>query len=630
MAGSFRFMLGFYPKTAAIESKHQTLLSEFNKIKEVEKSAEFSRYLQLDKLVHSSDFIERKKKLESLTYKGSEEHLKEEEYLNLKKLPDIKFYYKFKQSRELSSFQQTETSPELKEYYELKAFLETPEYKKVFEYMNDKKRFEKTHEFRQLQEFKAMSSNPSIKNYFKFIGLPQFSDFKSAAHSPELEQLKSLEKYMQSPEFEKAKSLPKKEFATSEAFKKLGEYQCLKNSPKIKNYHKLLKSSLYNDYKKLHDSEELKYFSDLKNTVESEAFKSNQKKIESLRFQDTPEFQKLQRFNSLAKSPVIREYFKIKESKQLANYKRIDGSKELSHYEELEKYINSDEFKKAKAYLLDPKKWEKTEDYTLFQEFEQLKKSETIVWYYKSKDLPKYNEFRTWNLVFEDNFDSGKLNTDKWINRYFWGEMLMGESYALPGEKHLFSENNIELNGSTVKLVTKKGKITGKEWNPMFGFFPKEFDYSSGLISTGKSYRQKYGRIEAKVRIPASAGVTHTFWLAGNAMLPQIDIFKFANNKLFFTTFWGTPTENNGINKDVASIAASTFTKDYFIFTLDWSPDKLVWKINNIEVKTQTVGVPEEPLYLVLSSGKFEEGQASLPAKLEIDWVRCYEKAEDN
>ncbi|NJK98160.1 MAG: family 16 glycosylhydrolase [Bacteroidales bacterium] len=190
----------------------------------------------------------------------------------------------------------------------------------------------------------------------------------------------------------------------------------------------------------------------------------------------------------------------------------------------------------------------------------------------------------------------------------------MGDSYALPGEKHFFTDKNVEMNGSAVKLVTKQTKVNGKEWNPMLGFYPKDFDYTSGLISSGKSYRQKYGRIEAKIKIPASQGIIHAFWLSGNSILPQIDIFKYSNNKLYFNVFWANNSGNNGPNKDMISVSASAFTKGYFIYSLEWTPSRLVWKINNIVLKEQSVGIPEESLYLAISSGKYDDAVASVPS----------------
>ena len=66
----------------------------------------------------------------------------------------------------------------------------------------------------------------------------------------------------------------------------------------------------------------------------------------------------------------------------------------------------------------------------------------------------------------------------------------------------------------------------------------------------------------------------------------------------------------------------SRYANDFFIFTLEWTSDKLVWKINDTEVFTQTSDVPQEPMYVLLAGGtdKPINGMTSM----EIDWVRVY------
>ncbi len=49
------------------------------------------------------------------------------------------------------------------------------------------------------------------------------------------------------------------------------------------------------------------------------------------------------------------------------------------------------EFKEKKAYLLDKKRFEKTEMFKSLQEFDKLKKNEDILWYFKVKDSNKFD-----------------------------------------------------------------------------------------------------------------------------------------------------------------------------------------------------------------------------------------------
>ena len=349
------------------------------------------------------------------------------------------------------------------------------------------------------------------------------------------------------------------------------------------------------------------------------------KQIDLLRFEDSEEFRKQQEFKQLAGKSDVKTYFKVKLSEALAQFKTLDEGDTITKYEALEKEVLSEEFKTRKAYLLDTKKWFKTEEFKQYTEYLELKKSAKVIWYYKLKDSNKFDSIDCWNLVFEDDFAAGSLDRAKWLTRYFWGEVLLHDTYALPGERHLFTDGkNVEFNGSSASIVTKIDKVQGKEWNPALGFYPREFGYTSGLLSSASSFRTKYGKIEAKIKLSASAGVLHAFWLAGEAMLPQIDVFKMAGSKLNLSSFWGNMAEEGGVKNDTSALSASKFTSGYFIYTLEWSPEKIEWKINNLVVKTQTNNVPAEPLYVVLSSGVFDES-AQTPARMDIDWIRCYQ-----
>lgn len=625
---SLKFLLGLYPKTEQIEKKRNELLKEFDDLNQYAKSDELQRYLTLDKFANSPEFAERRNYYKSLIYKNSEEEKKEQEYLRLKKTKEIKFYYKYKASPTLANYTSMHESKEITDFEKLKSFVESPEFKKVEEYMKDKKKWEKTEEFKKQQEFEALQKNQDFKDYFKFINTKGFDDFKKLYKSKEVEEYLALEKYVQSNEFQSLKASSKKEdFHKSEAYNKFLKFEELKKSPAFKHYFALANNSRFASFKKINESAELEYYKELETLTTSARFKDKKKEIESLRFEQTDEYKKLQEYKALASSAKIKEYYKTLASANLAEFKNLDGSKLISDYENLEKLILSDEFKNRKAYLLDSKKWEKTEEFKQLEEYEGLKKNPKIIWYLKTKDSTKFDELKSWKLAFEDDFTSGDLDRNKWLTRYFWGEVLLHDTYALPGEKHLLTDGkNLEMNGSSVKIVTKGEKVTGKEWNPMLGFYPKEFAYTSGLISSAGSFRTKYGKIEAKIKLADAQSVLHAFWLAGDAMVPQIDIFKCYKNKLALSTFWGNPTEPNGIKNDTSTVKASKFVGNYFIYSLEWSPEKLVWKINNLEVKTQTSNIPDQPLYIVLNSGVLDD-QASVPAKLEIDWVRCFQKA---
>ena len=215
------------------------------------------------------------------------------------------------------------------------------------------------------------------------------------------------------------------------------------------------------------------------------------------------------------------------------------------------------------------------------------------------------------------------------MTRYFWGEELLKDSYSMAFDKHFVTDGaNLKIDNSILRIETRQEKASGKAWNPMFGFIPQEFDYTSGLISTGKGFRNKYGKIQAKVNLNNPGDVTHAFWLVGNTILPQVDIFKTSGSKLHMSVHWGDITQKEGAHKKTSKAGGSKVMKDYYIFELDWTPNELVWKVNGLTLAKQSANVPDEPMYLVFSSGIYKDKISNgVPARMEVDWVRWMEKS---
>ena len=86
---SLRLLLGLIPSTSKIEQAEKALTDEFEKLQAFTKSELLSKYTGLHDLVNSSAFIQKKKDIESLQYKNSEEYNREKEFLQMQKSKDI-------------------------------------------------------------------------------------------------------------------------------------------------------------------------------------------------------------------------------------------------------------------------------------------------------------------------------------------------------------------------------------------------------------------------------------------------------------------------------------------------------------------------------------------------------------
>lgn len=629
MAG-IRALLGIFPKTGDYESKRNQLESEYKSLLTFKGSKELRRYHELEEYMQSEEFAKKKKEIIDLRFKQTEDYQKEKEFFALKKSADIKLYYKIKNSEELKTFQTFDKSSELKDYLKLEEFINSEEFDAVKREsgLSARQKFANSDLNKTLEQYENLKNDKRIKSYFQFINHKAYSNFESFKMSDKLGQFKQLEKEVNSSAFlDKITSMKKADFKVSAEKRKLDEYKVIKKSKEYKDYLKLSHSSLKQYYDDLHNSDELEVFTDLKSFIGSEDFKRQRREIETKSFKDTPEFNQLQKYQSLSKSDNIRFYYKFKNSKGYKNYLNLMNSDRITNFELMKDYIESDEFQRFKAYCLKaPKKrWTESKEYEILQEFETLKKTEKIVWYFKNIDSKKFSWYRQWEETFHEDFSSAKLDSKKWITKYYWGDKMLKDSYSLSHDKHFVTDGeNLNIDNGKMHIVTRKETVKGKSWHPTMGFITREFNYTSGLISTGKSFRQKYGTFEAKIKLHEAKSIQNAFWMVGKTMLPHIDIAK-AGKKLYVGNAWGNSRDLKTVQRFKNSLSRNRFAKDYFIYSLEWLPNRIVWKINGVVIASTNKGIPGESMYLVLSSGLHKDVGSLLPASFEIDWVRCYQ-----
>ena len=446
--------------------------------------------------------------------------------------------------------------------------------------------------------------------------ITEFEKIKTFSKSDLLARYNELDDEVNSAEFaRKRREIESLSYKNSVECDKEKEYQKLQKAKDIKLYYKTLSGNRLKKYLDLDGSDRIKEYESLEKFTKSEEFKEK-KKMKSSKFRQTEEYQKLQKYNKMKSDSNITDFYKFKASKELDNYKDLHDSHRLNRYNELKAYTASGEFKERKTYLLDKKRFKKSKMFKDLQEYDKLKKARDIIWYFKTKDLNKFDVLKSRELTFCDEFDGNKLDVSKWIPNYYWGEKLLHDRYSVESDLQAYTEKeNFEIRNSVLKIITRPQRTKGKVWINDKGFVIREFDYTSGIICSGASFRQKYGIFQAKIKL-GNTKAKSAFWMLADKITPHIDVCKTSNGKVWFDFF---PQKGYAAQTSLGSRYADKF----YIFTLEWTANKLVWKINNTEVFTQTSNIPQDPMYVLLSGG------LDVPVKgttsMEIDWVRVYQ-----
>ncbi|MBK8553757.1 MAG: glycoside hydrolase family 16 protein [Ignavibacteria bacterium] len=240
-----------------------------------------------------------------------------------------------------------------------------------------------------------------------------------------------------------------------------------------------------------------------------------------------------------------------------------------------------------------------------------------------------------WKLTFEDNFDI--FDKTKWIHNFDAGNRTIWSNKEL----QWYKDENATVENGILKLTAKKESIYGKDTQG-----EKQFEYTSGLISSSPSFTQAYGKWEIRTKFPFRKGFWPAFWLVAKQQpgLPEIDVFEYFGinkNKISIAHHWGIDYPNyaggmyEGKTEPFYYLRNKEFDGNFSNVWMVWSfecfPNKMVWKLNDNIVYETTEGIPTAPLYILANiaikdwpDNNNEVDNTDSPYVMEIDYIRVY------
>ncbi|HPE77028.1 MAG TPA: hypothetical protein PLC80_13130 [Draconibacterium sp.] len=588
-----------------IEKQRKTLLDDFNEFEKVKNSEELKKYLELESEVNSDTFKKKKAEVESLHFNGSKEFNQLKEFESLQKKQSIKKYFKVANSPDLIRFNKLKPTEKLAEFYKLQEFVKEGQFAK------EKKEIES-------QIFKGSVEEKHWIDYTKLDKSNEIKVYKELHNSDFLKKHELFAKSEKLKNYVQLVNIPDKDKAKQEEFKRL------KNDSELINYFKFEKSKKLKIYRETAGGLQLTRYNELKAFVENPDFKKREAFLkDKKKFENSEANKKYTRFKQLLNDQDLKFFFKFEKSGLYKNYLDVAQSFDLKRFYELEELTSSKEFKEKKAYLEDKKKWEKTGEFARQQEYLKMKQLPHLAKYLKNKGANIFNFFNEWQIVFEDNFQQAKLDTEKWSTKSYLAEKMLGDNYSLAGDNHIFTDGkNLLINGK-LNITVKKEKVKGKVWQMPAGFVTAELDYSSGIISSWKSFWTGDGIIEAKIKFDPVQQIVSSFYLAGEQNTPRLNLLEMgAKNRV------GILNLSNGGKATVNGLDISNLKRGkWYIFSVVKSGANFTWKINEAEIFTLQSSELKEKLHLNASSIVIEDVPAqNLPAGFEIEWVRCYRK----
>jgi len=526
---------------------------------------------------------------------------------------------------EYNRLMEIEQSEKLARFQELKEYVHSGAFRQKKKEINAQ-RYKGSEPYQKEQRHRTLAKTDPLKTWLKVKDSGELAHYQKMEQSDDLRRYYDLRDFFESGEFTDFQHSLKEQKKTKKKHYK----------DTLATYKKLRKKYGGSRKSKAHNTEEVNKFDELEQTVQSDEFKRIPEEIKKLEFKNTEEYKRHQEYKSLSKRSDIQKALRFQNSKKHQLYQKALDSELLDEYQQLTDYLQSDEYKAARQYLKSKNKFRQSKEYELLQEYEQLRDSDDIKWYFKNLYSGKFNFYRKWEQSFYDDFAGKSLDSDKWLTTYYWGKALLNDSYVQATDQHFFTDgDNLRLENGVLRIFTRKEKMEGKAWHPNFGFYPKQFSYTSGIINTGQSFRQKYGIFRAKVRMDHASSLRHSFWLVPDRILPEIDVFSYyrkSPRKIDLKAYSGDVKNKSTLKERKSVIGGLNFSKKYCIYEIDWKPEGIRWKINGVTVRKQKQDIPDQAMYMILNSGVDGEiREKDLPKEMCVDWVEAFrERNQDH
>src|SRR6267154_1412954 len=244
--------------------------------------------------------------------------------------------------------------------------------------------------------------------------------------------------------------------------------------------------------------------------------------------------------------------------------------------------------------------------------------------------------------TFGDEFDSLSLYdgaTGTWETTYPFGDRA-GNGGSLNDEQEWYINSRFAPT-SAVRPWTVVGSILSLTADRApAGIQPliNGYKYTSGLLTTYKSFSQLYGYFECRAKLPKGQGLWPAFWMgqqgtydwpATGTWPPEIDILEVLgkDTTILYTTVHTSPA-NTALGK---ATVVSDMSLGFHSYAVGWWQDFTIFYFDSSEIfRVPTPSDCHKPMYLLMNLalgggwGGAVDATTPFPARFQVDYVRAY------
>ncbi len=237
---------------------------------------------------------------------------------------------------------------------------------------------------------------------------------------------------------------------------------------------------------------------------------------------------------------------------------------------------------------------------------------------YSCKSNPK--------LIWEENFNGNELNEANW--NYQLGDGCPELCGWGNNEKQHYTKTNHKLENGYLTITAKK----------------VDSFYTSTRIATKGLKEFKYGRIEARAKLPVGQGLWPAFWMLGSNITEvgwpksgEIDILEYVGKEpnTIYTSLHTQDSYGNTLNTKKTVI--KDIENGFHIYGIDWTKDKIDFYVDEKEVysfapqdRSIEVWPFDQPFYIIVNlavGGNFggpEIDDSVFPQEFILDYIKVY------
>ena len=231
---------------------------------------------------------------------------------------------------------------------------------------------------------------------------------------------------------------------------------------------------------------------------------------------------------------------------------------------------------------------------------------------------------QTWSLVWSDEFDSTSIDRTKWtydLGAGGWGNNEL-EYYTSSSENSRIEDGNLLI----IATKTVSGSTTS---------------YRSARMKTQGLASFKYGKIEARMKLPVGQGIWPAFWMLGDNITQvgwpkcgEIDIMEHVNDN---SQINGTMHWDNDGHVSAGGVISCDVT-EYHDYSIVWTEHTIKWYRDDYNYYTgyivNSINSTEEfhlPFFIILNLAVggnwpgYPDATTQFPDTMFVDYVRVYQ-----